>query len=83
MKAITVGQLRQNPTAMLAEVEAGATYTITRHDHVVGRIVPPDAESVLLPAKRQGASSLAALPAHEVRTASSVDALIDEMRGEW
>ena len=83
MKEITVGQLRQNPTAMLAEVEAGGTYTITRHNHVIGRIVPPNAESVLLPAKRQGGSSLASIPPHEVRTAPSVDALIDEMRGEW
>lgn len=31
MKAITVGQLRQNPTAMLADVEAGATYAIVPH----------------------------------------------------
>lgn len=83
MKAITVGQLRQNPTAMLADVEAGATYTITRHDHVIGRVVPADAEAALLPAKRQGPSSLATLAPHEVRTASSIDELIDEARGDW
>lgn len=83
MKAITVGQLRQNPTAMLADVEAGATYAITRHDHVIGRVVPADDEPRLLPAKRQGASSLAALAPHEVRTASSIDELIDDARGDW
>ncbi|MGI8417856.1 MAG: type II toxin-antitoxin system Phd/YefM family antitoxin [Nakamurella sp.] len=83
MKAITVGQLRQNPTAMLADVEAGATYAITRHDHVIGRVVPAGVEPALLPAKRQGASSLAALTPHEVRTAPSIDELIEEMRGEW
>ncbi len=30
-RTITVGALRQNPTPMLREVKAGATYTITDH----------------------------------------------------
>ncbi len=82
MKTITVGQLRQNPTAMLADVEAGASYVITRHNHIIGRVVPGGEEPGLLPAKRAGASSLAALPRHELRTAASIDELIDEERGE-
>jgi hypothetical protein len=32
VKTITEGQLRQNLTAMLDEVEAGEVYRITRHD---------------------------------------------------
>ena len=40
MKTITVGQLRQNPTTMLAEVEAGETYSVTRHSREIARIVP-------------------------------------------
>ena len=31
MKTITVGELRQNPTAMLADVEAGEVYRVTRY----------------------------------------------------
>ena len=39
MKMITVGQLRQNPTSMLADVEAGETYQITRHNQVALELV--------------------------------------------
>ncbi len=83
MKSVTVGQLRQNPTQMLAEVEAGATYRITRHNHEIGRIVPPGNETVLVPAKKRGWSRTRLLPHHEIRTAESVDTLLDEMKGEW
>lgn len=37
-KTISVGQLRQNPTPMLREVRAGATYTITDHGDPVAEI---------------------------------------------
>lgn len=47
MKSITVGQLRQNPTAMLADVEAGETYLITRHDREIARVVPLVADPLL------------------------------------
>lgn len=40
MKTITVGQLRQNPTEMLDAVEAGETYTVTRHGRPIARIEP-------------------------------------------
>lgn len=83
MKSVTVGQLRQNPTEMLAEVEAGATYRITRHNREVGRIVPPGGGSALIPAKKSGPSRTRFLPKHELRTADSVDELLDEMRGDW
>ncbi len=41
MKTITVGELRQNPTRALDDVEGGETYVITRHRREIGRIVPP------------------------------------------
>lgn len=83
MKSITVGQLRQNPTAMLAEVEAGETYRITRHDREVGRIIPPDRSTVLLPPKAREGARTAGLARHELRTAESVEGLLDDMAGEW
>lgn len=83
MKTITVGQLRQNPTEMLADVEAGETYRITRHNREVGRVVPPAEDSVLIPAKRPGRARVLHLPRHDLRTAESVDALLEEMKGEW
>lgn len=39
---ITVGQLRQNPTRMLDEVQDGETYTITSHGRAIADVVPHD-----------------------------------------
>lgn len=36
---ISVGELRQNPTRMLRDVKAGATYTITDHGDPVAKVV--------------------------------------------
>lgn len=80
MKTITVGQLRQNPTAMLAEVEAGEIYQVTRHDHPIARIVSASRETELLPRKRRTGSRLATLPRHQLRTAASVDDLLADER---
>lgn len=80
MKTITVGQLRQNPTTMLADVEAGATYRVTRHNREIARIVPRGLGLELQPPKRRGGSRLAALPRHELRTAQSIDELLADER---
>lgn len=83
MKTITVAELRQNPTAALAAVEAGETYRITRHGREVGRIVPPASSIPLTPPKRIGGTHLSRLPRHELRSADSVDQLLDDERGQW
>lgn len=80
MKTITVAQLRQNPTAMLAEVEAGETYRVTRHNREIARIVPHDQELELRPPKRRTGSRLADLPRHELRTAASIEDLLADER---
>jgi len=80
MKTITVGQLRQNPTIMLNEVEAGETYRVTRHDHEVARVVPLAPGLHVTPRKRSGGSRLAQLPRHELRTAQDVDELLADER---
>jgi len=84
VKTITVAELRQNPTSALAEVEAGETYRITRHGREIGRIVPPSASGVpLIPPARSGGIKLAGLPRHEVQSAESIDALLEDERGQW
>ncbi|HOC14279.1 MAG TPA: type II toxin-antitoxin system prevent-host-death family antitoxin [Propionicimonas sp.] len=80
MKTITVGQLRQNPTAMLADVEAGETYRVTRHNREVARLVPRGRELELLPRKRAAGSRLSELPRHELSTAATIDELLAEER---
>ncbi|WP_223358611.1 type II toxin-antitoxin system Phd/YefM family antitoxin [Leifsonia sp. ZF2019] len=37
---ITVGQLRQNPTRMLADVQNGESYVVTSHGHPIADVVP-------------------------------------------
>ena len=37
-RTISVGELRQNPTRMLREVKAGATYTVTDHGEPIAEI---------------------------------------------
>lgn len=41
MKTISVGDLRQNPTAALDDVEHGETYSVTRHRREIARLIPP------------------------------------------
>ena len=72
--------MRQNPTTMLAEVEAGETYVVTRHRRQIARIVPRSGELELVPPKRRNGSRLAALPPHALRTAASIDDLLADER---
>ncbi|QNE34945.1 type II toxin-antitoxin system Phd/YefM family antitoxin [Leifsonia shinshuensis] len=37
---ITVGQLRQNPTQMLADVQGGERYVVTSHGRPIADVVP-------------------------------------------
>lgn len=39
-KTISVGELRQNPTAALNGVAAGESYDVTKHNQVIARLVP-------------------------------------------
>ena len=77
MKTVTAGQLRQNPTGVFADVEAGATYMITRHNHVIGRIVPPGDEQIIAPPRMRGPAHTSAIDRVELTSASSIDSLID------
>lgn len=83
MKTISVGELRQNPTVMLAEVAAGETYRITRHGREVGRILPPDEAIALIPAPRPGGMQLTGREPHELRSAPTVEALLDDLDRAW
>ena len=74
--------MRQNPTAMLADVEAGETYVITRHDREIARVVPKSHAADLIPPKRRGGTRLVGLPRHELRTAASIEALLEDERGD-
>ncbi|HIY65825.1 MAG TPA: type II toxin-antitoxin system Phd/YefM family antitoxin [Candidatus Agrococcus pullicola] len=83
MKSVSIGELRQNPTKALAEVEGGATYRITRHNREVGRLVPPGSDVVMLQPKKRDGSRTARLEKIELKTAATIDELIEDAKGHW
>lgn len=84
VKTITVAELRQNPTAALADVEAGETYIVTRHRRPVARLVPVDAEPlVIVPAKNPGGSRLQDRPRMRRYSYEETEALLAEMKSDW
>lgn len=83
MKTISTRELRQNPSRMIHDVEAGETYSLTLHGRQVGTIVPAQAAVQLIPPKRSDPVDTSLFVRHELRTADSVDELLEDMKGEW
>lgn len=83
MRTISVGELRQNPTRMLADVEAGEVYVVTRHNREVARIVPPGPASRITPPKRRGEARTSQLPRIQLPDRVTIDALLEELKGDW
>jgi prevent-host-death family protein len=82
MNAITVGELRQNPTRMLDEVEHGATYVVTRHGRKIARIVPIEEQEEIVPARKRSGSSLGGRSDLPHRSAEEIDALVAWVKGD-
>jgi antitoxin (DNA-binding transcriptional repressor) of toxin-antitoxin stability system len=83
VKRISVGELRQNPTAMVDDLEHGEPYTLTRHNRAVGTILPAASSTVIIPRRRTGAASTRTIARHQLRTASSIDELVNDAQGDW
>lgn len=83
MKAISVGELRQNPASMIADVESGEVYELTRHQQRVGLIVPAASSATIIPRRTSGPARTRAIRRHELRTAASVEELLEQDKGAW
>ncbi|MQY23158.1 type II toxin-antitoxin system Phd/YefM family antitoxin [Nocardia macrotermitis] len=84
MKTISVGELRQNPAEMVADVESGEVYELTRHNQRVGFIVPATTSSHLIaPRATEGGAHTRDIARHELRSAASVDELLESEKGDW
>ncbi|MFE3617725.1 type II toxin-antitoxin system Phd/YefM family antitoxin [Streptomyces anulatus] len=83
MKSISVGELRQNPSAMVADVESGEVYELTRHNHRVGYIVPAVSSTQIIRRAVDGGASTSTIARHELRSAASIDELLESEKGEW
>lgn len=62
MKTISVGELRQNPTRALGEVEHGDSYSVTRHNREIARLVPPGRPTLATVDQAMAVYNLAPLP---------------------
>lgn len=83
MKTISTRELRQNPSRMIHDVEAGETYSLTLHGRQVGTIMPVQTPARVIPPKRTGPVDTSVFARHELRTADSIDELLQDMKGEW
>lgn len=82
MKQIATGELRQNPAKMIKDLEAGEPYILTMHGRAIGTIVPASGPTLIPPVKK-GPASTSAIPKHKLRTARSIDKLLEDMKGDW
>ncbi|MFT4164732.1 MAG: hypothetical protein QM650_05775 [Microlunatus sp.] len=82
MKTITVGELRQNPSAMIADVEAGEVYELTRLQRRVGYIVPAASSAAIAPRRVPGPANTRSIPRHTLLSAASIEELLAEERGD-
>ncbi|MFI5715938.1 type II toxin-antitoxin system Phd/YefM family antitoxin [Nocardia sp. NPDC051750] len=83
MKSISVGELSRNLSAVIAEVEAGEVYELTRHHHRVGYIVPAVSSTQIIPRAVEGGAEASSIARHELGTAGAVEELINSDKGEW
>lgn len=83
MKSISVGELRQNPAPMIADLESGEPYELTRHNHRIGTIIPYLSSATLLPRRATGSARTSEIERHELVTAPTIDELLEDEKGAW
>ena len=81
MKSISVGELRQNPAPMIADLEDGEAYALTRHNHRIGTIVPAASSASLIPRKRPGPARTREISRHVLTSAATIDELLEDEKG--
>lgn len=74
--------MRQNPTPMLADVLAGETYVVTRHNHEIARVVPTTSSAAIIPPKLTGPSRTVDLAPVKLPDGVSCDAFLEDLKGE-
>jgi antitoxin (DNA-binding transcriptional repressor) of toxin-antitoxin stability system len=82
MKTISTRELRQNPSRMIHDVEAGEVYSLTLRGRQVGTIVPAWAAARVVPPRRTDPVDPSVFPRHELTTADSLDELLEDLKGD-
>lgn len=68
---------------MIADLEAGEPYALTRHNRRIGTILPAVSSAALIPRKASGSARTRTIARHDLTTASTIDELLDEEKGLW
>lgn len=63
---------------MIADVEAGEVYELTKHQQRVGYIVPAVSSATIIPRRVTGPAHTRSLPRHVLRSAASIDELLGD-----
>ncbi len=66
---------------MIADLEEGEAYALTRHNRRIGTIVPAAPSAVLIPRKRSGPARTGTIARHDLTTASDFDELLNDEKG--
>lgn len=68
---------------MIADVEAGEVYELTRHHERVGLIIPAASSATIIPRKTPGPARTSTIRRRQLRTAASVEELLTDDNGAW
>jgi antitoxin StbD len=68
---------------MIADLEGGEPYALTRHNHRIGTIIPAASSATLIPRKASGPAHTRTIGRHDLTTASTIDELLNEEKGAW
>ncbi|MCL2780870.1 MAG: hypothetical protein FWD74_05170 [Actinomycetia bacterium] len=79
---IGIRELRQNPAAMVAGIKRGKSYVLTEYNRDLATIAPIADTAATVGPKRTGPVDVSVFSRHELRTARSVDALLDDLAGD-
>jgi|GEM_PF-1386757 len=84
MKTISVGELCQNPAEVVADVESGEVYELTKHNQRVAFIVPaPSSGHIVAPRVATSGACTRDIGRHELRSAATIDELLESEKGDW
>ena len=79
---IGIRELRQNPAAMVAGIRQGKSYVLTEHNRALATIAPITTSAATVGPKSARPVDVSVFTRHELTTAPSVDALLDDLEGE-
>ncbi len=92
VERIGIGELRQNPSKIVAGLKRGKTYVLTEYKRDLAIITPTAHGTVAgvtsvppttIPAKSDRPVDVSVFAHHTLTTANTIDDLLDDLKGMW